>query len=396
MTIATVSELTAQIKAMLEATFEIVRVQGEVGRVTYHASGHCYFSLKDSGATIDAVMFRGNVTKLKFRLETGMQVVLEGAITLFAPQGRYQINCVSVEPAGAGALAFAYEQLKKKLNALGWFSPDRKKPLPKYPQRVALVTSATGAALQDMLRVAKKRWTLTRLVCINTIVQGEAAAASIVRSIGAADALGVDVVVLARGGGSMEDLWCFNDESVARAVFECQTPIISAIGHEIDTVITDFIADKRAPTPSAAIELLLPDMNDERMRLDEIASRLADRAFANLDQMAGYLAHLRTMLTAYSPAARFSRAAEQNGVLLERLGQAYEFVLRTKSAELAALRDRFILLDPAAKLPPKLAQIVRGNAAITVKELAIGDTFELIDKEAIVQAQTIGKWRKLG
>ncbi|MGE4295919.1 MAG: exodeoxyribonuclease VII large subunit [Campylobacterales bacterium] len=379
MTPISVSDLNLQIKALLENTFAHVRVTGEIGRVTYHTSGHVYFSLKDENATVDCVLFRGNATKLKFRLETGLKVVLEGAVTVFAPQGKYQINCFSVEPAGAGALALAYEQLKKKLSALGWFDPEHKKPLPKYPQSVALVTSATGAALQDMRNVAARRWHLTKLICINVLVQGEGAPESLVKGLRYADTLGVDAIVLARGGGSMEDLWGFNSEAVAKAVYELRTPCVSAVGHEIDTVITDFVADVRAPTPSAAIELLLPDVNEERMRVDDLRDQIDRRLMLLIAQKTALLNHLRESFAHFSLAARFKRHEAEIAQLHDRLRQTADFHYRRKLTELTHLQERFAAADPAKRLPQKTAQLLIEGRAVAVGELSSGARFEAID-----------------
>ena len=396
MTPIAVSDLNLQIKASLDADFGQVSVRAEVGRVTVHASGHIYFALKDEKSSIDAVLFRGNAARLKFTLETGMQVIAHGAVSVYIQRGTYSINCTSIEPDGAGALAVAYEQLKKKLDMLGWFRPEHKKPLPKYPRKVALITSATGAALQDMRRVADKRWRLTRFVVVDSLVQGASAAPLISAAIARADTLGCDAIVLARGGGSPEDLWCFNDEMVARAIFECKTPLISAIGHEIDYVISDFVADQRAATPSAAMELLLPDQTEELRRIDDLSDQLGERFRQVLEQKRSSLNHLKTLLAHHSLAARFGRMSAEIAVLRGQLAQSYGYALRYKTAEVAALRERLLLLDPAAKLPPKVAQIVRNGTVITVGDLTLGDTFELIDKHGSVQAQTIGEIRRFG
>ncbi|MDX1295766.1 MAG: exodeoxyribonuclease VII large subunit, partial [Sulfurimonadaceae bacterium] len=227
-TAISVSELNEQIKNLLESTFVRVYVEGELSRITYHNSGHIYFTLKDAGSAISCVMFRGNATKLRFRLEEGLKVILDGAISVYKPRGQYQINAFMIEPAGHGALALAYEQLKQKLSAQGYFEPSRKKPMPRLPKKIALVTSATGAALQDMHRVAAHRWPLAKLSVYDSIVQGDAAAPSIVRNILSADKAGYDLIVIGRGGGSIEDLWAFNEEMVADAVYHATTPIISA------------------------------------------------------------------------------------------------------------------------------------------------------------------------
>lgn len=288
-----VSGLNNQIKSLLETTFMHVSVEGEVSRITYHTSGHLYFTLKDENSSISCVMFRGNNMKMKFRLEEGMAIVLHGSVSVYAPRGSYQINATRIEPAGEGALSLAYEQLKKKLHAKGYF--ENKQPIPKHIKHIAIVTSATGAAIQDMLRVAQKRWPLVKITLLDTIVQGEGCGEGIASNIKRADALHVDVIIIGRGGGSIEDLWGFNEEVVADAVFTCKTPIVSAVGHEIDYVISDFVADLRAPTPSAAIEMILPDSAEVLMRLDSMSEQMSSymrRILYNKTESLAYLKKL--------------------------------------------------------------------------------------------------------
>ena len=289
-----VTTLTHQIKSLLETSFGRILVEGELSRITYHNSGHIYFTLKDESATIRAVMFRGNASRVKFRLEEGLKVVIDATISLYAPRGEYQLNCFSIEPSGKGALAYAYEQLKQKLASLGYFDPSRKKRLPKFPRRVALITSATGAALQDMLRVASSRYPLVTFDLYDVLVQGESAGPSIARAIQLADTKAYDAIVVGRGGGSIEDLWAFNEEIVAQAIFEARTPIISAVGHEIDTVISDFVADVRAATPSNAIELLLPDKTELLFYLDSLHEQFAQRLEQIVLQKKQMIEHLQS------------------------------------------------------------------------------------------------------
>jgi len=255
-----VTELNNQIKAIVEPHFEVVLVEGEVSKVVYHNSGHLYFTLKDKNSSINCAMWRSNLSKLKFRLKEGEKVYVYGAISLYIPRGEYKIIATNIEPIGIGALQKAFEQLKEELKKLGYFDKNRKKPIPKFPKRIAIITSATSAALQDMLRVAKKRWLLTEFYLFDVLVQGEGASEDIAMKIKMADEFvfkdgkGFDLIIVGRGGGSKEDLWAFNERVVADAIFFANTPIISAVGHEIDYLISDFVADKRAATPSNAIE----------------------------------------------------------------------------------------------------------------------------------------------
>lgn len=282
-----VSTLNTQIKSLLETTFIQVYVEGEVSNLTYHSSGHIYFSIKDQSSTISCVMFRGNTKYLKFQLEVGQKITITGNITVYAPRGNYQLLCNKIQPSGQGALALAYEQLKTKLENKGYFEPTRKRILPKYPKKIALVTSATGAAIEDMKKVALHRWPLVEFILIPTLVQGEGAAYDIAASIKYADTLSCDVIIAGRGGGSIEDLWAFNEEIVANAIYEAKTAIISAVGHEVDYLISDFVADVRAATPSNAIEIALPDINEHRMYLDSLVNEynnLLKRILFNKEQ----------------------------------------------------------------------------------------------------------------
>ena len=271
-----VTQLNNQIKSILESHFEIVLVEGEVSKVTYHSSGHLYFTIKDENSSINCAMWRSNLSKMKFELKVGDKVLIYGAINLYVPRGEYKLIAQSIEPSGIGALQLAYERLKEELSKLGYFDEDRKKPLPKFPKKIAIVTSSTAAALQDMLRIANKRWRLTKFYLFNTLVQGEGAAEDIARKIKMADEFvfedgsKFDLIIVGRGGGSKEDLWPFNERVVADAIFEAKIPIISAVGHEIDYLISDFVADKRAATPSNAIEIALPDSNEILMMIDDM------------------------------------------------------------------------------------------------------------------------------
>jgi exodeoxyribonuclease VII large subunit len=271
-----VTELNNQIKSILDSHFEVVLVKGEVSKVTYHTSGHLYFTLKDESSSINCAMWRSNLKKLKFELKSGDEVFVYGAVNLYVPRGEYKLIATDIEPVGVGALQIAFERLKEELLKLGYFDESKKKSIPKFPKRIAIITSETSAALQDMLRIAKKRWLLSKFYLFNVLVQGEGAAEDIARKIEIADNFkfddnrGFDLIIVGRGGGSKEDLWAFNERVVADAIFNAKTPIISAVGHEIDFLISDFVADKRAATPSNTIEIALPDKNEILMYIDEM------------------------------------------------------------------------------------------------------------------------------
>ncbi len=334
-----VSDLNAQIKTLLETTFLHVYVQGELSRITYHASGHIYFTLKDEKSSISCVMFRGNNRRLKFRLEEGMAVLIKGSISVYSPRGSYQINCVEIEPAGSGALALAFEQLKKKLEAKGYFDKERKKDIPKFIDKIVIVTSKTGAAIEDMIRVAKKRWPLVEIVLIDTLVQGEYAAEDIAKNIKIADSLNADVIIIGRGGGSVEDLWPFNEEIVADAIFEAKTPIVSAVGHEIDFLISDFTADLRAPTPSAAMEMILPDINEMRIYLDSIFEQFEDRMKVLFHRKEQVLKHLYTLYEQNNILSKIELFEKEINNLKERFFNSFSLIINSKEREIKEIEN---------------------------------------------------------
>lgn len=406
-----VSNLNEQIKTFLETTFEFVSVEGELSRVTKHGSGHIYFTLKDSESSIKCVMFRGNAARLKFSLDEGAHVVIHGALSLYKPRGEYQINCVSAEPFGAGALAVAFEQLKKKLEEKGYFDPSRKKPFPKFPRTIALVTSATGAALQDMQRVASQRWPLVKLIVIDVLVQGERASAMIADALSLSDTLGCDAVVVGRGGGSVEDLWAFNEEVVADAIFAMHTPVISAVGHEIDWVISDYVADMRAPTPSAAMQMLLPDRNELMQSIDEmrygaygmVAQRLERKREQLLSMQEAFKRHgVEHRLEVQSELVkelkerlnrqmvqRIEQSKRELSPLMERLTQSIESTLRQKQFVITQLTEGFNANHPKNKNKSGFAQIAREGKVIDLDELSVGDTFEAMNERRVVRSEVV-------
>jgi len=272
----TVSQLTARLKGVVEQSFPSVWVAGEISNLARPRSGHVYLTLKDSGAQIRAVLWSSTAARLPFRLEEGQAVIAQGGVEVYPPHGGYQLIVRRVEPQGVGALQLALEQLKARLAAAGLFDPDRKRPLPPFPRKIAVVTSPTGAAVRDFLQIALRRWPRLDAVVIPAQVQGAAAAASIVAGIRAAQRLQPrpDVIVVTRGGGSLEDLWCFNEEPVVRAIAASELPIVSAVGHEIDFTLSDFAADVRAATPSEAAELVVPEWTAVQRSLAEWRRRL--------------------------------------------------------------------------------------------------------------------------
>ena len=337
-----VSSLNQKIKSLIEATFLNVLVEGEVSNLTCHNSGHYYFSIKDSQSAIKCVLFRGNVASgLNFELKNTQKVQIIGHISVYAPRGEYQIICSKIMLAGQGAEEF--EKMKVRLSAKGYFDSSHKKALPKFPKKIALITSNTGAALQDMLRVAMMRWQCIKIVNYDTLVQGVEASRDIARNIKRADSLfgsheAFDVIIIARGGGSTEDLWAFNQEEVAEAIFEARTPVVSAIGHEIDYVISDFVADMRAPTPSAAMEMILPDSNTWLLYLDELYESL-DSAFKHhIEALEKEITHLGFLLGSLSFDTRLKNREREIEDLKKIFTHKMEQFLESKKIDTLALK----------------------------------------------------------
>ncbi len=352
----TVTQLNNQIKSILESHFEIVLVEGEVSKVIYHSSGHLYFTLKDEKSAINCAMWRSNLARMRFKLKEGDKVYVYGAVNLYVPRGEYKVIATSIEPSGIGALQLAFERLKKELKALGYFDENKKKPLPKFPKRIALITSATGAALQDMLRIAKKRWLLSEFYLFNTLVQGEGAAEDIAKNIKKADNFrfedgkGFDLIIIGRGGGSKEDLWAFNEKVVADAIYEATTPLISAVGHEVDYLISDFVADKRAATPSNAMEIALPDKNELLMGIDEMLRNFEYKFLHILQKKEKQLMHLKELFEVNSIENRFNELKKEINFLKEQFDVGIKNVLDKKENETKNLLALFKINSPLKKI----------------------------------------------
>jgi exodeoxyribonuclease VII large subunit len=289
--ILSVSELTNKVKGMLEQEFGSLWISGEVTALKKHQSGHWYFTLKDAGAVLPAVMFRGSNARVRIEFKEGLEVLARGSLSVYPPHGKYQFNVLEIHAKGLGALEAALRQLKEKLAAKGYFRPERKRPLPRHPGRVALVTSPSGAAVRDMLEILGRRWPATEVYVCPVRVQGDTAAAEIANALALLNRVGaVDVIILGRGGGSTEDLHAFNDERVADAVFRSRVPVVAAIGHEIDVTIADLVADKRALTPSEAAELVVPDRGELLKKVSDMDLRLRELLGDRLESARGRLA----------------------------------------------------------------------------------------------------------
>ena len=326
----TISEILKASKALLEGHFESVAIFGEVGSITYASSGHAYFTLKDASAEIRCVMYRSAVAKCAVAIAKGIVLVAHGRISLYEARGEFQMQVQSVSlHESVGERNRQLELLKDELRKKGYF--ERKRKLPMFPRSIALLTSAQGAVVHDMQKVAQKRWRLVRLVLVPTLVQGEGAAENIAANLAFADRLGCDIVVLARGGGSVEDLWAFNERVVAEAIFAMTTPVVSAIGHEVDCPLSDFVADMRAPTPSAAMELLLPDSQEWLLRLDSLHDNLTQTFGRRWIQAQHALQTLQHSLAVF--ARRFAFQSERLALLRKQLESALRARLRSCSQQ---------------------------------------------------------------
>lgn len=419
--ILTVSQLTRRVKGLLEEAISYVWVSGEVSNFRVSPAGHAYFTLKDQDSQIDAVMFRGKLMKIRFAPENGLEVIVNGLVTVYEKRGNYQIICEEMQPKGMGALQLAFEKLRKKLEAEGLFDEEHKKPIPLFPRRIGVVTSPTGAAIQDILKVIRRRFANVHIILYPARVQGDEAAEEIVEGIRVLDAWGVDVMIVGRGGGSMEDLWPFNEEIVVRAVYEVNTPVISAVGHEIDFTLCDFAADVRAPTPSAAAELVVQErealttrighlrerlvnmlagqvrdyrhrlalaqsayvlrrpeeiVRDRRQQTDELRMRLENALTEKVRDMRRRAEHAARSLALLSPDNQLRRAVERLTALRRRLAQVGSTAMESFRARLITLQRQLDALSP-------LAILSRGYAIVRVlpervlvrdaKQLAAGD-----------------------
>jgi len=386
MTPISVTQLNNQIKSIIESHFEIVLVEGEVSKVVYHSSGHLYFTLKDENSSINCAMWRSNLLRMKFKLKEGEKVYVYGALSVYVPRGEYKIIAQSLEPSGIGALQKAYEQLKEELSKLGYFDESKKLPIPKFPKKIAIVTSATGAALQDMLRVASKRWLLSEFYLFNALVQGDGAAEDIAMKIKMADEFvfedgsKFDLIIIGRGGGSKEDLWAFNERVVADAVYEANTPIISAVGHEIDYLISDFVADIRAATPSNALEIALPDKNEILLMLDEMKNTFFYKTSHIIQKKEKELLHLKEVMFLNSPLKRMEIKLQECEILFKKFNNSYVNILQKKLLLLNELKNTLTSLSPQRKIQSyeKELEILKNTYDIKLSQIISSKEKELI------------------
>jgi len=374
-----VSQLNTQIKSILESTFLNVYVQGEISNLTYHNSGHIYFSIKDEKSTISCVMFRSNATKLKFTLQVGQKVNICANLTVYIPRGNYQLIATSISPDGVGELQVAFEQLKAKLQIKGYFDNARKKQLPQYPKNIYVVTSNTGAAIEDMKKILSFRYPLASMILLPTLVQGIGAKESIVNNIKLADSLAKeqDIIIVGRGGGSIEDLWAFNEECVADAIFEASTVIISAVGHENDFVISDFVADVRASTPSNAIEISTPDINELQLYITSLYDEFIASYKRVLVDKQQLIDHTKKLFSQHSFEAKFDMVEKNISYLKIQFNNQFKSLLDKKQIQLDHLQNNFLVNDPSNKDKQGFAQVVKDKKIINLEDIKIDDIISI-------------------
>lgn len=393
-----VSELNSYIKSIFEnnRTLASVSVRGEISNFTNHRSGHLYFSLKDADGQIRAVMFRSRAASLKFLPESGMKVIIHGSVTVYPRDGSYQIYVSSMQPDGIGALYLAYEQMKARLAEEGLFDDIYKKPIPEYPSRIGVITSPTGAAVRDIINVTGRRFPMAEIYVYPALVQGEGAEESLIRALDYLDRSRLcDVIIIGRGGGSIEDLWAFNSERLARRIFDAEVPVISAVGHETDFTICDFVADMRAPTPSAAAEIAVPDRRELMMRLDSYYERLSSALVAKVSRAKDRLEYLKNTAIAHSPENIIKIKREQ----LSRYSELSEIIINSR---LERSRERLALAAEKANALSPLSILSRGYSIAecdgkvlrSVNELSVGDEFDLIMSDGVIGAKVNTKKEK--
>lgn len=366
MTTLTVSQLNRYIKSVLDEAnlLQNIYVSGEISNFKHYPSGHIYFTLKDSASQLKCVMFSSDNTSLRFRPENGMSVVCLGRIGVYEKDGAYQLYVKGMQPKGIGELALAYEQLRETLEKRGWFSPLHKKPIPKYPKKIGVATSNMGAAVEDIKNIISRRFPICELVIVPTVVQGENAKNDIARSVEFLDELGVDTIIVGRGGGSLEDLWAFNTIEVAQAVYNCKTPVISAVGHETDYTICDFVSDLRAPTPSAAAELAVPDINSELSYIEDartFMNKSVNHKILELSQRLDSLSRFNEESVSLFISPYFEKLQQITKIMNDEMNRA----INQKQLELSKAASMLNALSPLAVLGRGYSLTLHNDAVVT-------------------------------
>ncbi len=383
MNVLTVTQINTFIKAIFAERQELrnVYISGEISNFThYYRSGHMYFTLKDENAQIKAVMFSSYASRLKFQPENGMKVICRGYISVYEKSGEYQLYVDDMQPDGLGALNMAYEQLKAKLFAEGVCSDEVKKPLPRYPLKIGVVTSDIGAAVEDIKNITARRWPVAELVIVPTLVQGANAAPDIIKSISCLEKYGdIDVIIVGRGGGSVEDLWAFNTESVARAVIDCKIPIVSAVGHESDFTICDFVADLRAPTPSAAAEIICPDINVEISRCENAKVMIERLVNDKIDEEMQFVSDLTETSVLASSENFLKEHCDYIKDLRTRLKDSFDNVFGIYENRFAVLLGKLNALSPLAVMERgySVAKTAGGAIIKSASQIAVNDNINI-------------------
>ena len=393
----TVTQLTRYIKYKIDNDIHLneVFLKGEISNFKAHSRGHYYFTLKDDNSRINAIMFSSNTKKIKFMPQDGMKVLVSGKISVFEANGGYQIYVNDMLEDGVGNLYIAYEQLKKKLEAEGLFDTSKKKSIKKIPNKIGVVTAPTGAAIKDIISTIRRRWPLTEVYLFPALVQGENAKDDIVRQIRRADSFNLDTLIVGRGGGSIEDLWAFNEEVVARAIYECQTPIISAVGHEIDFTIADFVADLRAPTPTGAAEMAVPQLGEMLAYLKNLDIRLNQTLLNQIKRNKTKLEALKNRNIFKNPVTIYQTKEMIYDNLLERLKYGFTSLLREKEKGLMQLKKSYIIEHPYQLLDKKsnkylqlISKLETLNPLLTLKR---GYAITRIDKKVVNSCKKVKK-----
>ncbi len=392
-----VSAITRYLKAKLDVDENLQRVylRGEISNFKAHTTGHFYFSLKDETSKINAIMFRSNASKVLFKPTDGMKVLVSGRVSIYEAMGSYQIYVDEMLEDGVGNLYVAFEQLKKKLQAEGLFDTAHKKKIPKIPKRVGIITASTGAAIRDIITTIKRRFPICETILFPTLVQGENAKDDIVRNIEKAQEYDLDVLIVGRGGGSIEDLWPFNEEVVARAIYNSKIPVISAVGHEVDFTIADFVADLRAPTPTAAAELAVPNMSDLKTHINQLLIRLNESIYKKVNYLKLYLESVKNSFVIKNPQIMFENKKQSLVLMNDKLNSLMLGKVDGMKNELEKIKKSYVLVNPRLLYKDKIVEVKtiidKLNLLNPLNILARGYSITYLNDRAVKSVKSVNK-----